>query len=91
MPFYMTKVYGRSGKELHDRWAQEGAPSAYAGMAVPDCPNFCLSIDEIPGKAIADRCRYDYRPKYALRSLFSNDHHVNTSHSLPNRICPYPF
>lgn len=41
MPFEDTKVYGRSGKELHDRWTAEGAPTAYAGMQYPDLPNFC--------------------------------------------------
>lgn len=41
MPFYNTKVFGRSGEELHDRWAREGAPSAYAGLATHDFPNFC--------------------------------------------------
>jgi hypothetical protein len=41
MPFQDTKVYGRSGRELHDRWKSEGAPTAYAGMQYPDLPNFC--------------------------------------------------
>lgn len=42
MPFANTKLYGRSGEELHDRWNREGAPSAYAGMATHDMPNFCM-------------------------------------------------
>jgi cation diffusion facilitator CzcD-associated flavoprotein CzcO len=43
MPFASTKVYGRTGEELHDRWNKEGAPSAYAGLAVPDFPNFYIT------------------------------------------------
>jgi len=42
MPFYNTKVYGTSGEELHERWNREGAPTAYAGLATYDFPNFYM-------------------------------------------------
>jgi cation diffusion facilitator CzcD-associated flavoprotein CzcO len=44
MPFQTSKIYGRGGEELHDRWAKQGAPSAYAGMMSPSFPNFCMII-----------------------------------------------
>lgn len=44
MPFENTKIFGRTGEELHARWTREGAPSAYAGMVTNDFPNFCMFL-----------------------------------------------
>lgn len=85
MPFYKTKVYGRSGEELHDRWRREGAPSAYAGMAVYDCPNFCsCSFAYSSGDCILTWGRHDYGAKHVIGSLFHN--YGNVSMDLPLQL-----
>ena len=75
MPFANVKLVGRSGEEIHDRWNREGAPSAYAGMATHDMPNFCTSCEPVTFRS-TDRIRYDHGTKHTLWTLLDNNCHV---------------
>lgn len=54
--FYESiKIYGRSGKELHDIW--QGKPTGYAGVQIADMPNLCecFSLDSTGYICLPDR------------------------------------
>lgn len=41
--FHPLKVYGRSGRSMHDVWNERGSPQAYMGTARDGFPNFFIA------------------------------------------------